>query len=131
VDSFWVSIFWQYVGLTIFGILVLIFSKKFKRDFITMITSPRLEILSLNITSEILYMIGGLANNFAFLIAPVALVLVVNGYQSFFVIVFAVLLTIFFPKFGSEKISRKHFFHKLVSIIIILIGSYFLYSTSN
>jgi uncharacterized membrane protein len=131
VDSFWISIFWQYAGLTVFGILVLTFSKKFRQDFIAMITTPQLKVLSLNITSEVLYIIGGLANNFALLIAPVALVFVVNGYQSLFVFVAAILLTIFFPKFISEKISRKHFFHKLISIIIILIGSYFLYSTSH
>lgn len=131
VDSFWGSIFWQYVGLTIFGISVLFFSKKFRQNFITMITTPQLKILSLNIISEVLYIMGGLANNFALLIAPVAIVFVVNGYQSLFVFITAVLLTIFFPKFVSEKISRKHFFHKLISIIIILIGSYFLYSTSH
>lgn len=131
VDSFWISIFWQYVGLTIFGILILIFSKKLKQNFIDMVYPPRLKILSLNVVSEVLYIIGGLANNFALIIAPVALVFVVNGYQSLFVFIFGVLLTLFFPSFVSEKISTKHFFHKLVSIIIILIGSYFLYSVSH
>lgn len=130
-DSFWVSIFWQYVGLTVFGILVLIFSKKFRENFIAMVAAPRLKVISLNIISEILYIIGGVANNFALIIAPVALVFVVNGYQSLFVFIFAVFLTIFLPQFASEKISTKHFFHKLVSIIIILIGSYFLYSASH
>lgn len=131
VDSFWVSIFWQYAGLTVFGILILIFYKKFRQDFILMVTTPKLKILSLNIVSETLYIIGGLANNFAILIAPVALVFVVNSYQSLFVFFFAVLFTAFLPTFVSEKISRKHFFHKLISIIIILIGSYLLYSSSS
>jgi hypothetical protein len=130
VDSFWTSIFWQYVGLTTFGILVLIFYKKFRQDFIMMVTTPRLKILSLNIISEILYIIGGLANNFALFIAPVALVFVVNSYQSLFVFIGGVLFTIFIPSFASEKLSREHFLHKLISIIIILIGSYLLYSSS-
>lgn len=130
-DDFWISIFWQYVGLTVFGIFTLIFHKKFRQDLITMLAMPKIKILSLNIVSEILYIIGALANNFAFLIAPVALVFIVNSYQPLFVLTTGVLFTVFLPTFVREKISRKHFFHKLVSIIIILIGSYLLYSSSS
>lgn len=131
IDSFWISIFWQYVGLTVFGILILIFFKKFRQNFIDIFSTSKLKILSLNILSEILYIIGALVNNFALLIAPVALVFVVNSYQPLFVFIAGVLLTIFLPQVASEKISRKHFLHKLISIIIILIGSYLLYSSSN
>ena len=131
VDSFWISIFWQYVGLTVFGILILIFYKKFRQNFTEMFAAPKLKILSLNIISEVLYIAGALANNFALLIAPIALVFVVNSYQPLFVFIAGVLFTMFFPKFISEKISRKHFLHKLISIIIILIGSYLLYSSSS
>lgn len=131
VDSFWVSIFWQYLGLTAFGIFTLLFSKKFRDDFITMVKKPRALIISLNVLSEVFYMAGGIANNFALLIAPVALVFVVNSYQALFVFIVGVLFTLFLPSFTSEKITRKHFFHKLISIIIILIGSYLLYSSSS
>jgi len=131
IDSFWISIFWQYTGLTIFGFVVLTFSKKFRDDFLAMVTAPHYKMLSLNIVSEVLYILGALANNFALLIAPVALVFVVNSYQPLFVFMAGVLFTIFLPSFASEKISRKHFFHKLISIIIILIGSYMLYSSSS
>ncbi len=131
VDSFWISVFWQYVGLTVFGVLILVFYKKFREDFMAMVTYPKLGILSLNIVSEVLYILGALANNFALLIAPVALVFVVNSYQPLFVFIAGVLFTIFLPKFASEKISKKHFLHKLISIVIILIGSYLLYSLSS
>jgi len=131
VDSFWVSIFWQYFGLTIFGILVLVFNRKFRKDFISMFSKPLPQILFFNILSEVLYIIGGLANNFALLIAPVAIVFVVNSYQPLFVFISGVLFTIFLPQFVSEKISRRHLIHKLISIVIILIGSYLLYSASH
>jgi energy-coupling factor transporter transmembrane protein EcfT len=85
----------------------------------------------LNIVSEVLYVIGALVNNVALLIAPVALVYVVNSYQPFFVFIAGVVFTIFLPNFVTEKISRKHFFHKLFSILIIFIGSYLLYSYSG
>src|SRR3989344_127964 len=54
-DSFWIAIFWQYLGLTIFGLCVLAFYKKFRQDFIIMIKLPQLKFLSLNIVSEVLY----------------------------------------------------------------------------
>ena len=130
VDSFWISIFWQYVGLTVFGVLVLIFHKKFRKDFVDMFSASNFKILSLNVLSEILYILGALANNFALLIAPVALVFVVNSYQPLFVFIIGVLLTIMMPTFVSEKISRKHLLHKSICIIIIFIGSYMLYSTN-
>lgn len=128
-DSFWISIFWQYVGITLFGIIILLFFKKFRQDFMALIGAPR-RLLALNAFSESMYIIGGVANNFALLMAPVALVFVVNSYQSFFVFIIGVTLTKIFPQFITEKITTRHFFHKLISIIIILIGTYFLYSTS-
>lgn len=94
-----------------------------------LIGAPR-RLLALNAFSESMYIIGGVANNFALLMAPVALVFVVNSYQSFFVFIIGVTLTKIFPQFITEKITTRHFFHKLISIIIILIGTYFLYSTS-
>ena len=131
VDSFWISVFWQYTGLTIFGIFVFIFYKKFRHDFKNMFTGLSFNLLSLNILSEILYMIGALANNFALLIAPVSLVFIVNSYQPMFVFIVGVSITMFIPRLVKENISRKHFLHKLSSIIIILIGSYLLYSSSS
>jgi drug/metabolite transporter (DMT)-like permease len=130
VDSFWISVFWQYFGLTLFGILLLIFFKKSKQNFLLMVKDVKINILSLNIVSEILYMIGNLANNFATMLAPVAIVLVVSSYQPLFVFIGGVFLTLFLPKFVVEKISTKHFFHKLISIFIIIIGSVFLYTSS-
>jgi len=130
VDSFWISVFWQYLGLTLFGLLLLIFFKKSRQDFLLMVSGTKMNILSLNVTSEVLYIIGNLANNFATLLAPVAIVLVVSSYQPLFVFIGGIFLTIFLPKFTIEKVSRKHFFHKLISIFIIIIGSIFLYTSS-
>jgi len=132
VENFWVSVFWQYASLTIFGLLILVGIKKFRKEFFGMFfNNMGKKIFFVNIMSEILYILGNLANNFATLLAPVAVVLVVSSYQPLFVFIGGVLLTIFLPKIATERISRKHLFHKLISIIIIIIGSYLLYTTSN
>ncbi len=130
-ESFVTAVFWQYVSLTISGLLILIFIKKYREDFLGMFKNMGGKILSLNILSELLYIAGNLANNFATLLAPVAVVLVISSYQPVFVFIGGILLTIFLPKISIEKISGKHLLHKIISILIILIGSYFLYSSSH
>ena len=96
-----------------------------------MFSNSGLKIFSLNVVGEILYIIGNLANNFATLLAPVAVVLVVSSYQPLFVFIIGIVLTIFLPHISMEKISTKHLLHKIISILIIVIGSYFLYNSSN
>lgn len=130
-DTFWVSAFWQYVGLTFFGVIIFVVSKNFRDEFLRVLKGHNLKFLSLNVVSESLYILGNLANNFATLLAPVAIVLVVSSYQPLFVFIVGIFLTIFLPKIITEKISYKHLIHKLVSIIIIIIGSYLLYSSSS
>ena len=130
-ESFITSVFWQYVSLTVFGFFIFVFIKKYRDDFLAMIRNTGKKLLSLNIISELLYIIGNLTNNFATLLAPVAIVLVVSSYQPLFVFIGGILLTIFLPNISMEKISTKHLIHKVISILIIVIGSYFLYSSSN
>ena len=129
-EHFWVSVFWQYVSLTLAGVLVFLVVPRFRRDFISLFKGMRGRIFSLNIMSEVLYIAGNLTNNFAMLLAPVALVLVVSSYQPLFVFVGGILITMFLPHIGVEKITFKHMMHKLASISIILAGSYLLYSSS-
>lgn len=131
VEDFWVSIFWQYISLAFAGLLIFIFVKKFRLAFIDLFKTSGSKVISLNIGAEILYMIANITNSFALLLAPVVLVFVVSSYQPLFVFILGVLLTVFLPHIANEKISRKHLFHKFVSIVIIIIGSYFLYTTST
>ena len=48
-DTFWVSAFWQYAGLTIFGILTFFLSKNFREEFLKMLKGHNLNVLSLNV----------------------------------------------------------------------------------
>lgn len=128
--SFLISTFWQYLGLTIFGIMVFIFNSKFRNQFLDIFKTKNYKILSINFISETLYIIANLTNNFATLLAPITLVLVVSSYQPLFVFTIGIILTIIVPSITMEKLSLKHLVQKALSIIIILIGSYFLYASS-
>jgi drug/metabolite transporter (DMT)-like permease len=129
-SHFLVSTFWQYLGLTTIGLIVFIFNPIYRKQFLDVFRQKSYRVLSINFGSEVLYILGNLTNNFATLLAPVALVLVVSSYQPLFVFIIGTFLTLVIPSISVEKISFKHLAQKVISIIIIIIGSYFLYSSS-
>lgn len=126
-ENLWQSLFWENIGLGLFGMLILIFKSKYRRNFMLMIKNNSKNILSLNILNELLYIGGNFLFAYAYLLAPVALVLLVNSYQPFFVFAIGVFLTIFFPHLGTEKIHLKHIFQKILALSIILTGTYLLF----
>lgn len=126
-ETLWISLFWEYVGLSVFGILLFIFFSKYRNDFLTMVKGNSVGIFSINILNEILYVIGNLLFAYSFLLAPVALVLLVNSYQPLCVLIIGVILTIFFPKLTVENIKIKHLAQKIIAIIVVGIGTYMLF----
>lgn len=127
--SFATSLFWQHIGIFIVGCLFFFFLKRYKEDFVFLIKNNRVKIFALNGFTELFYVLGNLLSNFATLFASVALVLVVNTYQAVFTFIFGILLTLLLPHIITEKISKRHLLQKILAIIIILLGSYFLYSS--
>jgi hypothetical protein len=71
-------------------------------------------------------MTGNLAFAFAYMLAPIALVLLANSFQPIFVLGIGILLTIFFPKISVEKIEAKNLWQKVIAITITGIGTYLL-----
>jgi drug/metabolite transporter (DMT)-like permease len=125
--SFVTSLFWQHIGIFIIGLSFFLFSKYLREDFFSLIKDSRAKIFVLNGFSEFFYALGGLLSNLATLFAPVTLVLVVNSYQAVFTFIIGISLTIFLPHIITEKISKRHLIQRILAIVIILLGSYFLY----
>jgi drug/metabolite transporter (DMT)-like permease len=121
--GFVISSFWEYVGVLIIGILFYVFIRSYRESFLRLLKTQGKKIISLNIGSESLTIIGNIATNFALIIAPVALVLTVSGIQPLFVFLISIFLTIFFPKIYTEKLSKKHLVQKIISILVIITGA--------
>jgi len=121
--GFVISTFWEQVGLFLFGIVLFVFFKNYRTSFVYLLKTQGKKILSLNLGSETASLIGNLATNFALILAPVALVLTVNGFQPLFVFIIGVLLAWLFPKICQEKLSKKHLIQKMISILVIITGS--------
>lgn len=124
--SFWASVFWEHVGLVAFGVALLAFFKGYREGFMRILRSNSAPIISLNLGSELLTIVGNLITNYAVLIAPLALVLLVSSYQPVFVLAIGVLLTLFLPKVSEESLLKRHVFQKVAAIAIIFAGSYFI-----
>lgn len=126
-NNFWVSSFWEYIGLGLSGLLIYLISPKYRNEFHFMNRSGGKKIFLLNIASELLTISGNLLTNFALLLAPVAMVYLVGSFQPAIVLFLTIVGTKFLPHLIKEDISRKVLIPKIIAIILITIGSAILF----
>lgn len=126
-ENFWVSSFWEYVGLGFFGITLYLFVPKYRAEFMLMNKMGGIKIFILNTISEILTIIGNLLTNYAILLAPVTMVYLVGSVQPAIVLFMTLFATKFFPKIIKEDTREKILLPKIISIFIILVGSIILF----
>jgi drug/metabolite transporter (DMT)-like permease len=126
-ENLWRSLFWEHLMLVLVGIGIFIFVRSYRINFISAIKTNSKAILSLNFLNESLYILGNIVFAFAYLLAPIGLVLITESFQPIFVLIIGILLTIFFPKITVEKIKAKHLWPKIIAIIITGIGTYILF----
>ncbi|HRH55616.1 MAG TPA: EamA family transporter [Candidatus Paceibacterota bacterium] len=127
-ETLWRSLFWEHLMLTLVGVVIFVFIRSYRTHFMRAIKNNSRGILSLNVANESLYMLGNLAFSIAYLLAPIALVLLTESYQPLFVFAIGIFLTLFFPKLTNEKIEAKHLWQKGIAIAITGIGTYLLFT---
>ncbi|HYE23136.1 MAG TPA: EamA family transporter [Candidatus Paceibacterota bacterium] len=120
------SLFWEHLMLTVVGILIFIFIRSYRTHFLEAVRVNSRGILGLNVANEAIYMVGNIVTGFAYLLAPIGLILLGESYQPLFVFAIGIFLTIFFPKIVAEKIEAKHLWPKIFAIVITGIGTYLL-----
>lgn len=125
-SSFWFTSFWEYVGFAVFAFLLMVFVKSYRGQFITVMKTNRVIVLSINGANEIINIIAKVSFNFASLLTPITITWIVNGFQPLFVFGYGVILTLLFPKIVKEDIGRKSLTQKMLAILVMFIGMYFL-----
>ncbi len=126
-ESFLVSFFWQNVGLLLAGILLYIGISDYRKDFHDLIKNNGKRVLGLNLINEILNTGGVALIQYASLLVPIVLVLLVNSLQPMIVFILGVLLTLFLPKIIKEEIDKNVLIQKIIAILVISAGTYLLY----
>ncbi len=123
--DFWTAFFYQALGGGIAALLLLLvppYRKSWLKEGLHL-SFPIWGIMSIN---QAIAILAELSSSFAFSIAPVALVSVLTGTQSFFVFIFAIILSIKFPYIVSEDIEKNTLLLKSLSIFLIFLGLIFI-----
>ncbi len=126
LNDFWQTIAWENFGTAAGGLLLFIFVSDYRQQFLSAIKKMPASIYGLILLDEAFYFIGRIGMRFALTLAPVALVSVLLGVQPIFLLIYTILLTLFAPQFLKEDISLKTISTKLLLMIVILIGVYFI-----
>jgi drug/metabolite transporter (DMT)-like permease len=120
-DEFWSTTFWTFVGEGLFGVAILAVPK-YRKQFVHLFRKNPGAVMGVNAANELINLGGGLGVRFASLLAPVALVSAISATSTFFVFLFGILLTIFFPRLGREDLSARNLIQKAVGGLLIMAG---------
>jgi hypothetical protein len=106
------------------GLTLLVCVPSYRRDFLGLLKQQKVAVVGLIALSRILTSVSEAVTLYATLLAPVALVLLVNSFQSLFVFTFGVVLTLFLPRVAQESLGRMKMLQKGAGIGLMLVGGY-------
>lgn len=124
--DFWTTSFWEYMGFVVFAVLIYMAVKPYRLEFVRVLQTNSKQVLSINVINEVLAISGKTSLHFATLLTSLSLVfLIAEGFQPFFVLIFGVLITVWFPKITQENLSWRILLQKLGAIIFLFLGTFF------
>lgn len=124
--GYWTSIFWLQSGFAFFSLLLLIFRNN-RVNFIQLVVRERPFFFGLIGIIEVFNTGAFLLFDYAYLLAPIALVQLVGSIQPLFVFLIGTMASFLAFRQVSENISVKFFAQKVIFICLILAGSYLLF----
>jgi drug/metabolite transporter (DMT)-like permease len=122
--GFWVSLFWGFVGQVAAGLTLLVCVPNYRRDFLDLFKQHNVAAVGLIALSRTLFGVSEAVTLYATLLAPVALVLLVNSFQPLFVFAIGIALTLLFPRVSTESLGSMKMLQKSMGIGLILAGGY-------
>lgn len=111
-------------------VLLFLFDKKtrieIKKNFTTKPKKVKKTKGGFVIINQVFGAVASLMQNYAVYLGPVAIINALQGIQYAFLLVIGIILTIFFPKILKEDISKKILIKKIIAIILVAIGLFFM-----
>lgn len=123
---FWNTLPYEGFGIALGALSILLYKKNteiFKKG------SDRLKkkvFLFIGI-NEFVYILARYTGYFAISLIPVGLVSVLGSLESLFVLAYGIILSLYFPHILREAVIKKTLGLKFISILMIVIGSYFIF----
>ena len=124
--QFLVTSFWEYIGFTLVGLFMLIFIRPYRAAFVAVLRTNTRNVLGLVALNEALSAVAKTATNLASMTAPLALISTVHGLQPLFAFIYGIVLTLYLPRYGSERIGGAIIAQKLAALALITAGTYIL-----
>jgi hypothetical protein len=106
------------------GLALLVCVSSYRRDFLGLFKQQKVAAIGLIALSRTLFSVSEAVTLYATLLAPVALVLVVNSFQPLFVFALGIVLTLLLPQVAKESLDRMQMLQKGVGIGFMLVGCY-------
>jgi uncharacterized membrane protein len=123
-QGFWVALFWDFVGQVMAGLTLLGCVPTYRRGFLGLFKRQKVAGFGLIALSKTLVGVSEAVTLYATLLAPVALVLLVNSFQPLFVFILGIVLTLSLPSVTRESLGRMKMLQKGVGIGLMLVGGY-------
>jgi len=120
-DEFWATTFWMFAGEALFGVAILCIGR-YRREFFDLLRSNGGALIAINASNELINLGGGLANRFALIFAPLAIVQAVGSTTTLFVFLIGVILTLVAPSISRENLSAREFVQKGIAAVLVAIG---------
>lgn len=131
IESFWVSVFWEHMGILLVGVVLFSFVTVYRNDFLRILKTQGKKVLGLNVVNEMLNTGGTIITNFTTLTMPLAMGwIVTNGIQPFILFILTILLTLFIPSILKEDIGIKNLLPKCLGTVIMVGGTCLLFLLS-
>lgn len=124
---FWNTLPYEGFGIAIGALSIALYKNNFKQFKHETKRFKKRVFVFLTI-NELVYILARYTGYFAISLISVSLVSILAGLQPLFVLIFGIILSIWFPYILKEVVTKKTVGLKFISIVIIILGSYFLFS---
>lgn len=123
--------FWDLTAYLGFGqfipTIILVLIPRFGKRFIKSMRELKISSWTLLISSMFLALTASLSGFWALVTGPVSLISVFRGFQSVFVLAYAVFFSIWLPRFFKEELDKRVLGTKVLAILLMGIGLYLIY----
>src|SRR5262245_3888869 len=120
----WASLLWGFVGQVIGGLTLLVLVPSYRRDCLALFKEQKVATVGLIALSRTLFGVSEAITLYATLLAPVALVLLVNSFQPLFVFTIGIVLTLLVPRVAKESLGGMTMLQKGLGIGLMFLGGY-------
>lgn len=124
--GFWMTIPYEGLGNGIGALIITFYGKNFALLKSETKKIPK-KIFAYLTLSEALYRVSRYTLYFALIMIPASIVSVLQGFQSFFLVIEGIILSLWFPNILKEVVSKQTISLKILAVVCIFAGLYLIF----